>query len=89
MNPGKLVGLGLALVVGGILLITLGSLQGGSASSGGFILIGPFPIAFGTGSNGEEQALLSVALGGIMVFLFFVYLRWGTLIRKGGSEIDK
>lgn len=68
------IGLLLALV-GASLLIYAASSQGG-ASAGGFILIGPFPIVFGTGSNGGDLAVLSVALGVMMLILLVVYGRY-------------
>jgi uncharacterized membrane protein len=63
--------LGLALVLLGFALVFAGSLASGQVSTGGFVLIGPFPIVFGTGGNGGILALLSVALGLVMLFLLF------------------
>lgn len=68
------IGLLLALV-GASLLVYDASSQGGT-SAGGFILIGPFPIVFGTGSNGGELAILSVALGVMMLILVVIYGRY-------------
>ena len=64
--------LGALLVVAGVALVAYGAAGQGNASAGGFILIGPFPIVFGTGSNGGELALLSVLLGVLMVVLLLV-----------------
>lgn len=64
--------LGALLVVAGFALVAYGAAGQGNASAGGFILIGPFPIVFGTGSNGGELALLSVLLGALMVVLLLV-----------------
>jgi uncharacterized membrane protein len=68
----KVVVLGALLVVAGVALVAYGAAGQGNASAGGFILIGPFPIVFGTGSNGGELALLSVLLGVLMVVLLLV-----------------
>jgi uncharacterized membrane protein len=90
MNPRSLVGLGFAVVIIGVFLLVIGSLQGGSEFTGGFVLIGPFPIVFGTGPNGGELAILSIVVGGIMILLFlFLIQRIFTLTHKGTAEIDK
>jgi uncharacterized membrane protein len=68
----KVVVLGALLVAAGVVLVAYGAAGQGNASTGGFILIGPFPIVFGTGSNGGELALLSVLLGVLMVVLLLV-----------------
>jgi uncharacterized membrane protein len=68
----KVLVLGALLVVAGVALVAYGAAGQGNASAGGFILIGPFPIVFGTGSNGGELALLSVLLGALMVVLLLV-----------------
>ena len=73
----------------GLVIVTLGSDGVSSASTGGFILIGPVPIVFGTGGNGSELALLSVFLGAVMVVLVLLWTRSGALIRKGEEETDK
>jgi uncharacterized membrane protein len=68
----KAVILGVLLVVAGVALVACGAASQGNASAGGFILVGPFPIVFGTGSNGGELALLSVLLGVLMIVLLLV-----------------
>lgn len=81
---------GFLLVVVGIALLVYGSVSQGSASAGGFILIGPFPIVFGTGSNGGELALISLLAGVVMVVLLLVTAwRFRALTGKGTEEIDK
>ena len=85
-----LVVLGSALIVAGAGAVFYGSLSGGSSSSGGFILIGPFPIVFGSGSEGQGLALLSLALGILMLSLILVAaLRKPSLTREGAEETDK
>ena len=67
-----------------------GSATVAGTSAGGFILIGPFPIVFGTGNNGEGLALLSVVLGVLMVALLFVMsFRLRSLTSKGQEETAK
>ncbi len=86
----KLVLAGIALVVVGIGLLAYGLGGQGNVSSGGFILIGPFPIVFGSGSSGGELALLSVILGVVMLVLLLVMgFRFKSLTREGGEETDK
>ena len=72
MRKGTLVVAGLVVVLLGFTLIVVGSLDQGSVSTGVFILIGPFPIVFGSGSNGGILALLSLMVGLLMVFLIYV-----------------
>ena len=73
LRTGTLVTIGLVVVLLGFSLILMGSLGHGSVSTGGFILIGPFPIVFGAGSDGGSLALLSVMVGFLTVLL---YLGW-------------
>ncbi len=81
---------GFLLVAAGVVLLAYGSLGQGNVSSGGFILIGPLPIVFGTGSNGGELALISVMVGIVMVFMLLVAIwRLRSLTGKGQKEIDK
>lgn len=90
MTLNKLLVLGFLLVAAGIVLVAYGSVEQGNVSTGGFILIGPFPIVFGTGSNGGELALLSVLLGGLMVVLLLVMAsRFRTLTHEGEEETNK
>jgi len=65
------VGLGLLLLLAGTFLILMGMLKGGGpAEGGGLILIGPFPIAFGTT---EKIAKTMLALG-VAIVTFFIVL---------------
>ncbi len=66
---------GLALLLSGLVLITVGSFQGGNVSAGGFVLIGPFPIVFGSGKYGGLLAVLSVVAGFVMLVMVYVALR--------------
>ena len=91
MTPNKiLVATGFLLVAAGVILVAVGAAGQGNASAGGFVLIGPIPIVFGSGSNGGVLALLSVVLGVIMVALLFVLgRRFLTLTREGSEETNK
>ncbi len=82
--------LGILVVLAGFALIVYGSAAQGSTSTGGFILIGPFPIVFGSGSNGGLLAVLSVVVGLLMVGLLFIMAtRSRPLICEGDEETDK
>ena len=56
----------------GFMLVFLGSFSGGNASVGGFVLIGPLPIVFGSGRDSGLLAILSVVAGIIMIVLFYM-----------------
>lgn len=75
LTTQKLLALGSLLIFVGVVLMILGSVGQGTTSTGGFILIGPVPIVFGSGSNGGVLALLSVVLGLVMVASLFLLLR--------------
>jgi uncharacterized membrane protein len=86
----RLLALGFLLVAAGIAVVAFGSAGEARGSIGGFVLIGPFPIVFGTGSGGGELALLSVLLGGLMILLLLLMsVRLRSLTRKGREETDK
>ncbi len=65
----------MAVVIVGMALLSLGSLSQGNVSTGGFIIVGPFPIVFGAGAQGGFLALLSVVLGLLMIFLLYLGFR--------------
>lgn len=66
---------GIVVVLAGFALVALGTASQGNASSGGFILVGPFPIVFGTGGNGPQLAALSVIVGLILVILTALWVK--------------
>ncbi|MEB3760169.1 MAG: DUF131 domain-containing protein [Desulfurococcales archaeon] len=76
MESQALVGIGILLVVIGIVLIFLGSLisalQGGEgkAEVGGVVVIGPFPIIFG--SSGRA-AIIAAVLAVVIIVLMIVF----------------
>jgi uncharacterized membrane protein len=70
----RLLGVGIAVIVVGFILIVAGSAGQGNVSAGGVIFIGPFPLAFGSGPQGWQLAIASVLIGGVMLALFVL---WG------------
>ena len=77
-------------MIAGAAMLAYGSLDQTNASLGGFILIGPIPIVFGSGANGGEVALLSFLMGGlVVVILALLSRRHRTLTDEGAEETDK
>jgi uncharacterized membrane protein len=76
--------LGVAFVVVGVVLVAVASvLGGGSASVGGVIFIGPFPIVFGAGPEAAWLIVVSLVIGVLMLALFFVLRRRVWKVREG------
>jgi uncharacterized membrane protein len=80
----RLLTVGLLIFLLGLALIIVGSATQGSASAGGVIFIGPFPIVFGSGPNGSSLALVSVVIGGVMIALVILW-GWRMAGSKGGE----
>jgi uncharacterized membrane protein len=81
VDAGKLTLVGAALVVIGFLVVFAGvaTSAGTSGSTGGFILIGPFPIVFGNGPDSLTLALIGAAITIVVVVAYLVtFLRWRT-----------
>ncbi len=76
-------GVGLIIIFAGIGLILAGASGQGSASAGGVVFIGPFPIVFGSGPGGSSLALLSVVIGGVMIALLLLF---GWRFARGGDR---
>jgi uncharacterized membrane protein len=70
----KLMGLGVGLLLAGFALLVIGSAGSGNVSTGGVVFIGPIPLAFGSGPEGWQLALVSVVIGGVMLVIL---LLWG------------
>jgi len=67
---------GLLLVLVGLLLLVLGMLgAGGRVEGGGVVVIGPFPIAFGT-SQRMAKVMAAVGLALALLFLFLLLRDW-------------
>jgi uncharacterized protein (TIGR00304 family) len=77
MAPEGFLLAGLLLLLLGILLLALGMwgvAERGRVEGGGVVVMGPFPIAFGT-SEGMARAM--AAVGFVLVLLFFFLLLRG------------
>jgi len=75
VKMNRLLVAGLLIIIAGVAVLLLGSASQGGMSTGGFILIGPFPIVFGSGTNGGQLATLALAVGVLMIILVSV-LAW-------------
>jgi uncharacterized membrane protein len=85
MNSARLVSVGFAIIFVGFLVAAVGAFleTGGSGSSGGFILIGPIPIVFGSGPNSGMIASVALAISVLVVVAYLVsFLFWGVRRRR-------
>jgi uncharacterized membrane protein len=78
------------IIFAGFLVVILGAFlgSGGSTSSGGFILIGPIPIVFGSGPNSSVLASVALAISAVMIVVYlvsFFFSGWG---RRRDAEIE-
>jgi len=65
--------LGVALVLAGIIVLVVTSLElGGSGSVGVVIFIGPFPIVFGSGPDSKWLILIGAIIAAISLVTFLV-----------------
>ncbi|TLY16435.1 MAG: DUF131 domain-containing protein [Thaumarchaeota archaeon] len=80
----KLYAVGVVLLFLGFAMIVLGSFSGSNASVGGFVLIGPVPIVFGSGRDAGLLAILSVVAG--LIVIAMVYLTFRQTRRMGTPE---
>jgi uncharacterized membrane protein len=67
--------LGFVVVIVGIILIAISSFGSGSASVGGVIFIGPFPIVFGAGPDVAWLIAISIILAVVSLVLFVLFRR--------------
>jgi uncharacterized membrane protein len=94
MNSARLVWVGVAIILVGFVVVVVGAFlgPGGSSSSGGFILIGPIPIVFGSGPNSGILASVAVAISAVMVVVYLVsFFVWGSGRRReaeAGTESE-
>jgi len=64
------------ITIGLVLVLIATALSGGtSLSFGGFIIIGPFPIVFGSGPNASLLILLGVIITVLSVITFLIMRR--------------
>ncbi len=85
MNRSRLMLLGVVIMVVGFAVVVTGSLYGpgGSGSSGGFILIGPIPIIFGSGPESGALASIALVITGAMIVLYLLsFLFWRSERRR-------
>ncbi len=74
----KLLVAGVALILLGTLIlaaVTVISIGEGSASIGGIIFIGPFPIVFGSGPNAIWLIMVAVAIAALGLAVWLVIYR--------------
>ncbi|HUI01718.1 MAG TPA: DUF131 domain-containing protein [Nitrososphaerales archaeon] len=90
MNP-RLIWVGLALIfLGSLVVIVSASGPGSSASVGGFVLIGPIPIVYGSGPDSGILAAVAVAISLAVLVLYvasFLFW-WGGRGRRTEPESD-
>jgi uncharacterized membrane protein len=80
MNSTNLASLGMLIIFSGFLVVIVGAVlgAGGSTSSGGFILIGPIPIVFGSGPNSSMLASVALAISALVVVVYLAsFFIWG------------
>ncbi len=80
MNSTNLASLGVLVIFAGFLVVIVGVFlgAGGSTSAGGFILVGPIPIVFGSGPNSGRLASVALAISAVTVAVYLVsFLIWG------------
>ena len=80
---GALLAAGLLMVAVGFGVVFAATVGEGSASVGGVVFIGPFPIVFGSGSDGWPLAMGSLLVGAVMVGLVLI---WGYRFEAKGEE---
>ena len=85
MVSGRILAFGFVLILAGFVLLLLGSVGESNVSTGGFVLIGPVPIVFGSGTNGSIVAVLAVCMGLLMLFLLILLAK---RVRAGGPRMD-
>jgi uncharacterized membrane protein len=88
MNPARLGYLGVAIIFVGFAVVALGTFVGpsGSSSSGGFILVGPIPIVFGSGPNSGMLAAVALVITVAMVALYLLSVFSWRSGRRRGAE---
>jgi uncharacterized membrane protein len=80
VNSTNLVSVGVLIIFAGFVVVIVGAVFGAGASStaGGFILIGPIPIVFGSGPNSGMLGSVAVAISAVMVAVYLVsFFVWG------------
>jgi len=75
----------------GFLVVALGTFTGpsGSGSGGGFILIGPIPIVFGSGPDSGILATVALVITAAMVALYLLSFLFWRSGRRREAEVGK
>jgi uncharacterized membrane protein len=90
MNSTNLASLGMLIIFAGFLVVIIGAIlgAGGPSSVGGFILIGPIPIVFGSGPNSSMLASAALAISAVVVAIYLVsFFIWGRG-RRREAEVE-
>ncbi|MEM2465689.1 MAG: DUF131 domain-containing protein [Candidatus Bathyarchaeia archaeon] len=70
--------IGVIIILASFVLLFLSSVKSGRARGGGALIIGPFPIIFGSDSESVKIVLwLSVALTAFLFIIFIALYFWG------------
>lgn len=89
MDAAKLMPIGFALTLVGFFVVAVGAATGGggSGSAGGFVLIGPVPIIFGSGPNSGTLVEVGALLTVVMVAVYLAaFLAWRSRVRRARDE---
>ncbi len=89
-DSSKLLSLGVVIILAGFFVVFVGALMGagtgGSTSTGGFILIGPIPIVFGSGPEAGMLATVALVISVVMIAVYLLsFLFWGARKRRGAE----
>jgi uncharacterized membrane protein len=90
MNSAGVTLLGVAIIFVGFAVVVVGAFTGpsGSSSSGGFILIGPIPIVFGSGANSGTLAVVALVITVAMVALYLLSIFLWRSGRRREAEVE-
>jgi uncharacterized membrane protein len=88
VNRARLSLLGIGIIFMGFVVVASGASlgSGGSSSTGGFILMGPIPIVFGSGPNSGILATVALAITVVVVAFYLIsFFLW----RSGRRREDE
>lgn len=71
METFRLYFVGFVLVAVGLFIVLAGSASSSSASFGGVVFVGPFPIVFGSGPDSGTLVIASLIIVALMVAVFY------------------
>lgn len=86
LQVARLYFIGFIVLLIGTLIFFAGSFQSSSASVGGVIFIGPFPIVFGSGPDSGTLVLASLIIVAMMIAMFFSYILLARRRYEGGAD---